>query len=100
MKGGARSEFHAHSFLEFYLGLVPGVSASAVDAALKPYHFTVGGDDALPDIANSTKNVFKMKLKLNSFLFQSDRRGFQLQFNLTSILITIGASQRSVLQLT
>ena len=65
-KGGTRSEFHAHSLLELYLGLVPGASASAVDAALKPYHFTVGGDDALPDVANSTENVFKTKLKLNS----------------------------------
>ena len=47
MKSGARSEFHAHSLLEFYLGLVPGVSASAVDAERKPYHFHLVGDDAL-----------------------------------------------------
>ena len=80
-----RSEFHAHPFLEFYLGLVFCVSASAVDAERKLYHFHMVGDDALPDVANNIKNVFKAKLKLDSPLSESDRRGSQLQFCWTHI---------------
>ena len=49
IKSGTRGEFHAHSLLEFYLGLAPGVSASAMDGERKPYHFNLGGDDVVPD---------------------------------------------------
>ena len=51
-----------------------------MDAERKPYHFHLVRDDALPDVANSIKNVFKTKLKLDSPLSESDRRGSQLQF--------------------
>ena len=64
---------------------MPCVSASAVDAERKPYHFHLVGDDALPDVANGIKNVLKTKLKLNSPLSESDRRGSQLQFCWTHI---------------
>ena len=58
IKSGTRGEFHAHSLLEFYLGLAPGVSASAVDGERKPYLLNVGGDDVVPDVS-------KMCLKRN-----------------------------------
>ena len=51
MKSGAQSEFHAHPLLEFYLGLVPDASASAVDGERKPYLLNVGGDDVVPDVS-------------------------------------------------
>ena len=71
--------------LQHYLGLVPDVSASAVDAAGKPHRFNFVGGHALADVANGIKNVFKTKLKLNSPLSESDKRGFQLQFCWTHI---------------
>ena len=56
-----------------------------MDAERKPSHFHLVWDDALPDVANSIKKVFKTKLKLDSPLSESDRRGSQLQFCWTHI---------------
>ena len=58
IKSGTRGESHAHFFLEFYLGLAPGVSASAVDGERMPYLLNLGGDDVVPDVS-------KMCLKRN-----------------------------------
>ena len=69
-----------------------------MDAERKPYHFHLVGDDALPDVANSIKNVFKTKLKLDSPLSESDRRGSQLQFCWTHIChysVRAGGSARA-----
>ena len=77
---------------------MPDVSASAVDAAGKPHRLNFVGGHALPDVANGIKNMFKTKLKLDSPLSESDRRGSQLQFCWTHIChysVRAGGSARA-----